>query len=388
MSVPWIRQIIWVAAVTVVGCVSKPSDPRSDPRADPWAACATAGPTEYGEQPVACTSANCRQCASVLSQAWRDRQLPAWQGKFDARFLRSAAGARELVIQQAHPEGEFAFQHCTVGMASGARCAAYSDACATTLADAMLDTSDDTTHRDAARVAFRNACVPARDATLRALQRCEAFAPGPTCTDAACRDCTERQIRVIRTLVEVLPAEAITSAFDALSRHSLPATVNDVMNRFPPNEPPVGITQTTADQVVHSYCFQTREDVDAVSPRCFVIWGEVLTHPEHPEHTAAWAALAAAGPRARKNLLVTALVSHAPDGALAPFVREHLRTLPIAGTREAVVMVMGAVTIQTPQYDELRQILVDRGVTGTDLPPAVRTNQPAPAVRPVPPARR
>lgn len=373
-----IRQTFRAAAIAVIaGCSPKPPS-------DPWSACANAGPVEYGEQTAACTTASCRQCASTLSQAWRDRQQPQWRGKFEARFLRSSVGAREVAIQQAHPEGEFAFQHCTAAKASGARCAAYSDACGTLLAESLSTTADES-HRDAARAAFRNACPSAQGAVIRVLQRCEAFTDGPNCTDDACRTCVEHHLDVIKTLEASLSPEGLPSALDDLARHTPPAVVSDLMNRFTENDHPEGITQETAAQVVHSYCFQTREDQDQAPPRCLALWRTALTQPDHPEHASAWAAIAAAGPRARKNLLVTALVSNDPDGTLPPFILEHLHTLPLPGTREAMALVMGAVVVPTPLYNTLRQIMVDRGVSGDDLPPAERTNAPPPGFHP--PAR-
>lgn len=379
-----IREFIGVASVVVaLGCVSKTNDPRSTtqsgPQGDPWASCATAGPVAYGEQPAVCTTPACRQCAGVLAQAWQNRDQPAWQGRFASRFMQSPVGAREMAVAQAHPESDFVFQHCTGAMAPGANCAAYSEACGTVIADALVISAENTTRLEAARTAFRGACPAARSATIRALQHCDAIAANAPCTDATCIACIDRHMQAIHAIETSIQATAMPAAFDDLASHTPPTVMVGLLARFPANEPPGGITRTVAASAVHSYCFQTREDLASVPARCLVEWGEVLGHPDDPEHAAAWTRLNAAGPHARHALLMTAFSARDSNGALQPYVIDHLRTLPIEGTREAIVEVMNAMTTTPELYATLRQILVDRGVTGDNLPPAERRTPTPPA---------
>ncbi len=340
-------------------------------RGDPWAPCRES-PVQFSGNAPRCATPACRACEAQLDETWRARTDPAKRTEFRIQFLRASADARDRFVDKRHPDGTFAFEHCTVGTVRGASCAMFSPVCVGFFAQALRSGDTPVAQRIQMNIAVDRACEAPRRALVEQLssQRVRRQLPNlhlaalavlaPTADQSERQEEFGRFIRETREPVARAIAVGHLAALAVLAPTADQAERQEEFGRFirETREPvaraiaeALGAPDTPADldpvvvrRGLRAYCVDLLAHSAAGIPfACGVPLARLATHPEYPrEFGETWDALRAASTGASRGVIDRVLDIVATQATPATAVMQQLDGMaPIAvveGYRRAVAL--------------------------------------------------
>ncbi len=349
-------------------------------RRDPWAPCRAGGDVGFGPAPPTCSTPACLACAATLDRAYRTAPEV-----LRTRFIRAPADAREAFLRFTHPTGPYPDEHCTAGLARGARCAAYSPYCVDVLATGLRSGDTTLAQRGQYTQAASDGCPAARAMLVAALRLCEPPPAGPGCTDAHCQNCEAGHLAALTVVApDAVDPEHATELRELVDHTPEPVARAIVENLGAPDAP-ADIETAAVQRGLRAWCFSL-VDRSATAPpyACNATMSRFLQHTEYGDSPVAWAAVTHARPAVRAQIVAALLTDLGRHGAIPAEVATRLRDLPAEGTVEAITQVMRAAPTPATVYTALRELLAQRGVT--DLPPETPPTSPASGPQPQTPA--
>lgn len=339
---------------------------------DPWAACRTAGPVGFEASASNCTSPACAQCAQSLDEAWHDRREPGHTAVFRLQFMRAAANAREAFCKKNNPDGSYAYEHCTAGLAPGARCAAYGSHCIALFSRALRSGETTLSQRVQLDLAASQACPSARDALVEDLTRCGRIPDGP-CTSAVCRDCVAGTIAAASVLAPRSTDPDVAPSFRATVDSTPEPVARALIEALGGPEPPADVDPVVVARSARAWCLSLLERSRQSPPfTCFRVVGQTLNSPRATDFTRAWNITKDTNPEVRASLLGSFMREAAAAERVDAVMSPHLRALPLGEVSTAATRVMALSSTTNTGYSALRGMLVELGVSGAALPPEQR----------------
>jgi len=344
---------------------------------DPWAPCRGLGPVGFAATAAGCESTSCRACVAALSEAWGRRRDRAAANAFRARFMSIAAPAREAFAVALRPDGTYPFEHCTAGLAPGARCAALSGWCTGVIADGLRDGSTALAARGALVQAATTACPSARAAVVADLTACGAIAPGDACEGGSCALCVAGRLAAASVLAPGADTPAGDADFERVVQSTPEPVARAVTEALGAPDAPADLETVVVQRTLRRYCFALVARSAAPPPyACHGVMVRFLTHPDYGDSPRAWEALGAARPAVRGATLDALLAELARGPALSAAVLDGLGGLPPEGTVDALQRAAGSPSSAAGVADQLRRALARRGVTVDPLPAVNRPSAP------------
>ena len=259
---------------------------------DPWATCRESPPAFSSSLPR-CATPGCLACASQLDETWRARRDPARRAEFRVNFMRASADARDRFVEKTHPDGPFAYEHCTAGTVRGASCAMFSPTCVEVFASALRSGQTPVPQRTQMNLAVDRACEAPRRALIERLRTCSPELGPAGCSTDACRDCTVGHIAALSLLAPTADQADQVEGFQAFIRQTPEVVARAAAEALGAPDAPVDLDPVVVHRGLRAYCVDLLGH--SASPLPFACHAQVamlLTHPEYTrEFSETWEAM-------------------------------------------------------------------------------------------------
>ncbi|MBL8604538.1 MAG: hypothetical protein JNK72_21605 [Myxococcales bacterium] len=358
-------------STSAIGCLAWLAlAPSACTRPDPWADCRAFDEPRFTSTALPCTDAQCRACVSAMSEVWRNRRDPAQAARFRVQFLRVGASPRDAFATKERPDGRYPIDHCAVGLARGARCAALSPYCVSVVAERLRDPELALGDRAQLERAATESCPGPRAQIIDTLEHCHAFGGDTRCASSACLGCVVSHLAALTVLGPLASDDPGREAFAAMVAQTPEPVARAIVERLGGPETPADLEPVVVQRGLRYHCFQLVGHSATPPPYgCGAVMTRFLTHSEYPDAPQAWEALRLARPDVRARSLDPFLLSLAGGSALAAPLDQSLRALSPEGTDDALRQAMARPNVTPAMYAAFRAILVAHGAQGADLPP-------------------
>lgn len=345
-------------------------------RPDPWEPCATSLLPPGMQSRVAPCTGDCARCGDQLARSWRGRSDPSQAAALRLHYLRAPAPARDRFLTATHADGVTAWEHCTVGLAPGATCAAFTPLCQTVLAEGLRAAETSLEWRTQMNVAVSRACDASRDAIVAQMRRCDPVDPARTCDAPSCLACAAGHLAALTVLAPRAENPESIERLEGLVRDTPAPVARRIVESLGSPDAPADIEPVVVQRGLRHYCFSLVSSGSLPPFACRATFVRFLTHTEYPDAARAWEALRVASPEARSQLLDALLTQLCREPTLPPEVLTRLRPYATGDGLPVFARVMSRATTTDAAYAALRGWMQSVGVAPAQVPPVVRTSAP------------